>query len=135
VIASDIANIEERYARTVVPDALQRVLDAFEAQLHELESGHLYVDSHDPGIEMDLLKQTPSIMRTTSLQGQDLEWHLPDTGRRFWQFQLEALRRGWKSRHPPLQRPVPPRRGPGRELLTRPPPYWASWLATAPPSG
>jgi len=97
-ITSDIANIEERYARTVVPDALQRVLDGFEAQLHELERGHLYVDSYDPGIKIELLKQAPSIMRTTSLQGQDLEWHLSETGRRFWQFQLEALRRGWEIR-------------------------------------
>ncbi len=93
---TDIATIEEKYPNTLVPGALQRVLDSLEVRLNELERGHLYVDSYDPGLKVELLKQSPSILRTTSLQPQDLEWYLSDVGRRDWTMQLDASARGWE---------------------------------------
>ena len=68
IFCTDIATIEEKYPNTLVPRALQRVLDGLEVRLNELERGHLYVDSYDPGLKLELMKQSPSILRTTSLQ-------------------------------------------------------------------
>jgi hypothetical protein len=96
IFCTDIATIEEKYPNTLVPGALQRVLDGLEVRLNELERGHLYVDSYDPGLKLELLKQSPSILRTTSLQPQDLVWHRSDVGRRYWAAQLDALARGWE---------------------------------------
>ena len=96
IFCTDIATIEEKYPNTLVPGALQRVLDGLEVRLNELERGHLYVDSYDPGLKLELMKQSPSILRTTSLQPQDLVWHRSDVGRRYWAMQLDALARGWE---------------------------------------
>ena len=48
------------------------------------------------GLKLELMKQSPSILRTTSLQPQDLVWHRSDVGRRYWAMQLDALARGWE---------------------------------------
>ena len=50
IFYTDIATIEEKYPNTLVPGALQRVLDGLEVRLNELERGHLYVDSYEPGL-------------------------------------------------------------------------------------
>lgn len=79
-ISADVARIEERYAHTVAPDAVRRVLDTCEAQLHNLARGHLYVDSYDPSLKLQLLARDASVLRTTSLQSSDLAWHLSEVG-------------------------------------------------------
>lgn len=87
--------IEERYAHTVAPDTVRRVLDTCEAQLHNLARGHLYVDSYDPSLKLQLLARDASVLRTTSLQSSDLAWHLSEVGRTYWKAQVDALERGW----------------------------------------
>lgn len=94
-ISADVARIEERYAHTVAPDAVRRVLDTGESQLHNLARGHLYVDSYDPSRKLQLLGRKASVLRTTSLQASDLAWHLSEVGRTYWKAQVDALARGW----------------------------------------
>jgi len=94
-ISTDVARIEEHYGHTVAPDAVRRVLDTCEAQLHDLARGHLYVDSYDPSLKLQLLGREASVLRTTSLQASDLAWHLSEVGRTYWRAQVDALQRGW----------------------------------------
>jgi hypothetical protein len=117
---TDIGTIEDKYPNTLVPGALQRVLDVLEVRLNELERGHLYVDSYDPGLKLELLKQSPSMLRTTILQPQDLGWHRSDVGRRYWAMQLDALARGGRSS--------------ASSSTTHGHPIWISWRrSTRPP--
>lgn len=79
-ISADVARVEQHYDHTVAPDAVRRVLDTCQTQLHELARGHLYVDSYDPSLKLELLCREASTLRTTSLEASDLAGHLSRSG-------------------------------------------------------
>lgn len=86
---------ETRFADTIVPNAVREQLSACEAKLHDLARGHLYVDSNDAGVKLELLQRPAGRLRTTSVQENDLPWHLSEVGRGYWRAQKDALSRGW----------------------------------------
>jgi hypothetical protein len=95
-LADDISAAELSFGDTIIPIAVRQLLDAYGTQLADLARGHLIVDSYDATIKLDLLTQETGLLRTTSLQSNDLQWHLSEVGRGYWRAQKEAIARGWR---------------------------------------
>jgi hypothetical protein len=94
-MSKHLFSIRERYKGTIAPAEAFRLISECQSQIRDLSIGHLFRDSYDPTLKMQLLSQKPGILRTTSLQTHDLAWQRSEVGRAYWQAQLEAMGRGW----------------------------------------
>lgn len=91
---ASVRKVEQTHSRTPAVDACRQLLERCQAQLADLESGRFRYPYEDNALPLRLCQTLQREFLAISVPANDLRWWLTPEGRRYWQYQQQALDRG-----------------------------------------